>query len=63
VQGCKPICSPSLICTATPAFLDSNDLKWTYAKYKMKTKKKYKREPRAATLDEYLPIDAIFDPP
>jgi hypothetical protein len=33
VKGCKPISSPSLICTATPAFLYSTDLKWIYAKY------------------------------
>jgi hypothetical protein len=28
----------------------------------MKTQKKDKREPRAATLDQYLPMHAIFDP-
>jgi hypothetical protein len=39
VKGCKPICSPSLICTATPAFLYSTDRKWIYAKYTMTTQK------------------------
>jgi hypothetical protein len=63
VKRCKPIGSPSLFCTGTPAFLDSTDWKWIYAKYKMMTHKKYKREPRAATLDQYLSIDASFDPP
>jgi hypothetical protein len=33
VKGCKPISSPSLICTATPAFHHSTDRKWIYAKY------------------------------
>jgi hypothetical protein len=28
----------------------------------MKTQKKDKREPRAATLDQYLSMDAIFTP-
>jgi hypothetical protein len=60
---CKPIFSPSPTCTATPTFLASTDRKWIYAKYKMKTQKKYKRELRAATLDQYLSIDATFDPP
>jgi hypothetical protein len=63
VKLCKPIRSPSLICTATPAFLESTDRKWLYAKYKMTTQKKYKRKPRAATLDQYLSSDATFDPP
>jgi ribonuclease PH len=62
VKVCKPICRPSPICTATPAFLYSTDRKWIIAKYKMKTQKKEKREPRAATLDQYLSIDAILDP-
>jgi hypothetical protein len=63
VELCKPICSPLLICTATPDFLDITYRKWIYAKYKMTTQKKYKREPKAATLDLYLSIDATFDPP
>ncbi len=50
------------ICTATPAFLCSTDRKWIYAKYTMQTQKKDKREPRAATLEQYLSMDAIFDP-
>jgi hypothetical protein len=60
---CKPICSPTLICTITPDFLDSTDWRWIHAKYKITTQKKYKREPRAQKIDRYLSIDAIFDPP
>jgi hypothetical protein len=30
-------------CTATPAFLDINDLKWIDAKYTMKTQKKVQK--------------------
>ncbi len=63
VKLSNPICNPSLICTATPAFLDGTDRKWIYARYKMMTQKKYKREPRAAALDQYLSIVATFDPP
>ncbi len=36
---------PSLICTATPAFLDSTDRKLIYAKYKMTTQKNTKKSP------------------
>jgi hypothetical protein len=50
------------MCTATPAFLCSTDRKWIYAKCTMKTQKKDEREPRAATLDQYLSMDVIFDP-
>jgi hypothetical protein len=61
VKLCKPICSPSLICTATPAFPDSSDQKWIYAKYKMTHKKSTKESPE--TLDQYLSTDATFDLP
>jgi hypothetical protein len=53
----------SLICTATPAFIDSTDWKRINAKFIMTTQKKHKKEPRAAILDQYLLIDATCDPP
>ncbi len=45
VKLCKQICSLLLICTATPAFLDSTDQKWINAKYKITTKKSTKESP------------------
>jgi hypothetical protein len=38
-KGCKSICSSSLVCTVTPAFLYSTDQKWIYAECTMTTQK------------------------